>query len=87
MDNQIVDKPFKTTEHQIAILESRHLLFHDKEMATKNLERYGYYEIINGYKDNFMIDPSDDGKGFKDDVSFDHIYQLFMVDPTVKGCQ
>lgn len=85
MDNQIADKPFKTTEQQIAILESRHLLFHDKETAAKNLERYGYYEIINGYKDNFMIDPSDDEKGFKDNVSFDHIYQLFMVDQRLRA--
>lgn len=27
-----------------------------------------------------MVDPSDDEKGFKDNVSFDHIYQLFNVD-------
>ncbi|MCP9317507.1 Abi family protein [Lactobacillus helveticus] len=85
MDNHIVDKPFKTTEQQIAILESRHLLFYDKETAAKNLERYGYYEIINGYKDNFMINPSNDEKGFKDNVSFDHIYQLFMIDQRLRA--
>lgn len=85
MENNVVDKPFKTTEQQIAILESRHLLFHDKEIASKNLERYGYYEIINGYKDNFMVDPSDDEKGFKDNVSFDHIYQLFVVDQRLRA--
>lgn len=83
--NNRIDKPFKTIDQQISILQSRNLLFHNKETATKNLERYGYYEIINGYKDNFMIDPSDDKKGFKDNVSFDHIYQLFNVDQQLRA--
>ena len=83
--NNRIDKPFKTIDQQISILQSRNLLFHNKETAAKNLERYGYYEIINGYKDNFMIDPSDDKKGFKDNVSFDHIYQLFNVDQQLRA--
>ncbi len=85
MENPIEDKPFKTIEQQIAILKERHLLFHDEETARKNLKRYGYYEIINGYKDNFMIDPNDDEQGFKSNISFDHIYQLFAADQHLRA--
>lgn len=35
--NNRIDKPFKTIEQQISILESRNLLFHNKETAAKNL--------------------------------------------------
>lgn len=80
MEDKIIDKPFKTVKEQIEILKLRNLLFHDEEAASKSLHRYGYYEIINGYKDNFMIDSTNDDEGFNPNVSFDQIYQLFVVD-------
>lgn len=79
------DKPFKTIKQQIEILKDRNLLFHDEEAATKILQRYGYYEIINGYKDNFMNDSNDDNLGFKTNTSFDHIYKLFSVDQQLRA--
>ena len=85
MEDKIIDKPFKTVKEQIEILKLRNLLFHDEEAASKSLHRYGYYEIINGYKDNFMIDPTNDDKGFKPNVSFDQIYQLFVVDQNLRS--
>ncbi|MGQ7578781.1 Abi family protein, partial [Streptococcus suis] len=48
-------KPFKTLDEQLAILEARGLVFSDKENAKKKLSFYGYYEIINGYKD-FLLE-------------------------------
>lgn len=51
------DKPFKTIDEQINILANeRNLKIPNIESAKVALSRYGYYEIINGYKDNFMID-------------------------------
>lgn len=85
LNSESGNKPFKTTAQQINILKSRNLLFHDEEAAAKNLRRYGYYEIINGYKDNFMINPRDDDQGFRPNVSFDHIYQLFSVDQRLRA--
>lgn len=85
MADNFVDKPFKSVKEQINILKVRNLLFHDEESASKSLHRYGYYEIINGYKDNFMIDPTNDDKGFKPNISFDHIYQLFVVDQNLRA--
>ena len=50
-------KPFLTIDKQIELLEQRGLLFQNKEAAKKDLLSYGYYEIINGYKDCFLANP------------------------------
>lgn len=77
----MIDKPFKTIDEQISILrDDRHLLIRDIETAKSHLIRYGYYEIVNGYKDHFLIDPADDDKGYKPDADFEHMYTLFLLD-------
>lgn len=77
----MIDKPFKSIDEQISILKNdRNLLIRDLEAAKSHLIRYGYYEIINGYKDHFLIDPTDDNKGYKNDADFEHIYSLFLLD-------
>lgn len=76
-----VQKPFITINSQISQLrDERHLLFNSEESARSMLTRYGYYEIINGYKDHFMLDPTDDSKGFKPGTTFEHIFALFEMD-------
>ena len=49
------DKPFKTIDEQMELLNSRNLTFKNPETVKSSLIKYGYYEIINGYKDNFLI--------------------------------
>lgn len=79
------DKPFKTIDEQINILkDSRNLLILNEEAAKKNLQRYGYYEIINGYKDHFLIEPGNDDKGYKRDANFEHLYALFILDKHIR---
>ncbi len=46
-----MDKPFKSIDEQIAILESRGLECDNNTRLV--LEREGYYPVINGYKDLF----------------------------------
>ena len=54
MNNNIVfDKPFKTYEELISIMEERHISVPDKEFAIQVLQNYSYYGIINGYKTLF----------------------------------
>ena len=48
-------KPFKTIDEQIEILKDRHLKFINEEAAKSNLISYGYYEIVNGYKDYLLL--------------------------------
>lgn len=47
-------KPFKKIEEQIEILESRGIVFSDKDIAARFLLRENYYAVVNGYKDAFL---------------------------------
>lgn len=84
-DDFMNPKPFKTIDQQINILKSRGLLIQNEEAAKNNLRRYGYYEIINGYKDCFL-DSSNDNKTetFKPNVTFEHIFALFTLDRNLR---
>lgn len=46
---------FTTINQQIDLLKSRILIFKSEKNAKIILESYGYYEIINGYK-NFYVE-------------------------------
>ena len=77
------DKPFKTIDEQIELLKERNLVFINEETAKNALSRYGYYEIINGYKDHFLVEEGNDEKGFKEGTTFEHIYSLYDLDKDV----
>lgn len=79
------DKIFKTIEEQVQILESRNLLFLDRNAASQSLQKFGYYEIINGYKDIFLNDPTDDSAGYKPNITFEHIFNLYNLDKTIRN--
>lgn len=78
-------KPFLTIDKQIELLEQRGLLFQNKEAAKKDLLSYGYYEIINGYKDCFLANPLDSEDKFKAGITFEHIFQLFTLDRKIRS--
>lgn len=61
----MLDKNFTTFEEQINILKNRNLKFTSEESALTALKRYGYYNIINGYKDPY-VDIIDDKEHYKD---------------------
>lgn len=69
-------KEFKTIDEQIEILKSRGLLFQDEYDAKNKLLRYGYYEIVNGYKD-FILKEKDK---FIEGETFEHLFSLFNLD-------
>lgn len=79
----ITDKPFKTIKEQIQILKNRNLIFLNEETAKNALSRYGYYEIINGYKDHFLNEKGNDELGFKTGTTFEHIYALYSLDKDI----
>ena len=81
----MVNKPFLTTTAQIELLSKRrNLKILNEESAKKALERYGYYEIINGYKIYFLNDPQDDDCGYKTTANFEHIFALFTLDKRIR---
>ena len=81
-----MSKPFLNIDGQIRKLKvERGLNFQNEESAKVLLLRYGYYEIINGYKEHFMIDKNDDDKGFIPGTTFEHIFQLFTLDRNLRS--
>ena len=71
-------KDFKTIDEQIKILEDRGLVFLNEETAKLNLIRYGYYEIVNGYKDPLLLETDSDR--FKKGSTFEHLFELYKFD-------
>lgn len=69
-------KEFKTIDEQIEILKTRGLLFQDEHDAKSKLLRYGYYEIVNGYKE-FILKEKD---RFIEGETFEHLFSLFNLD-------
>lgn len=78
----MIDKPFLTIDQQIDLLKSRNLLIQNEQETKRSLLSYGYYEIINGYKDPFLKD--DDKECFKDGITFEHIFNLFNFDRNLR---
>lgn len=79
------EKHFTTFEEQINILRRRGLIIHSKETAIQALKRYGYYNIINGYKESY-IDVDDKGnEHYKEGASFEQIYSLYCMDRHVRN--
>ena len=49
-------KKFNNIDSQIELLKSRNLRILNEEKAKENLKLYGYYEIVNGYKNLLLKD-------------------------------
>lgn len=80
-----MDKPFRTIEEQIAILNSRGVAT-DSETAGI-LSREGYYSVINGYRDLYL-DREATAKAredvFIEGTTFQDIYRLFLFDRALR---
>ena len=46
-------KEYKTNKQLIEYLISKNVTIDNKEQALKNIEKYSYYSIVNGYKSVF----------------------------------
>lgn len=76
-------RDFKTIDEQIQLLKSRNLIFLNEETARLNLLRYGYYEIINGYKDFILKNKNPDE--YKKGETFEHMFELYKLDKSLKN--
>ena len=72
---KIPDKPFKTIDEQIKILQSRNLIIEDEEFAKRALFTFSYYDLINGYKECFMVDDE-----FRPNISIEYLYNFCRFD-------
>lgn len=71
----IYDKPYKTIDELVELLETKHgLKIENKEIAKNILTFTPYYDLVNGYKECFM---SADDK-FLDSTTFDSLYMFHV---------
>lgn len=75
---------FLTIDQQIELLKERKLIINDEKLAKYTLMTYDYYEVINGYKKNYVIKLDNHNEEFKPGVSFEQIFSLFKFDKTLR---
>lgn len=75
------NKPFKTYDEQINILKSRGLIFDSETDAKIFLEANSYYNVINGYKEAFIIKPEE---RYMPDTKFEYIKALYLFDKKLR---
>lgn len=83
-----MNKPFKTYRQQLGILRSRGLIINNGSKAIKCLKTYGYYNIINGYKDIFLDSNLTKQTGndcYKVNTKFEDIYALYTFDRNLRA--
>lgn len=74
-------KEYKNNEELIDYLISKNVIINDRELALKNVEKYSYYSIINGYKFVFK----DNDNNYKENTSFEEIFALYEFDKNIKA--
>lgn len=75
---------YTTIQQQIESLEKKGLLFGDKGHAQVVLERYGYYNIVNSYKEPYQ-NVVDGVKQYIPGTTFEQIYSLFLLDHNLRN--
>ena len=76
--NNTYDKPFKTYDEMIELMESRNIIIEDKEFAMTVLQNLSYYGLINAYKNTFLQIPNSDN--FIVGTKFEELYTLHLLD-------
>lgn len=81
-----LEKPFLTVDQQIKKLEARGLQIHNVEKAKMQLLRTSYYDLINGYKDMFLLkeDPNQKEEEFIEGTTFEDIVELYQLDRRIR---
>lgn len=74
------DKPFKTIKEQIEILKNRKLIITNPEFAEEALFTFSYYDLINGYKEIFMIENE-----FRPNTTIEDLYLFAKFDRNLQN--
>ena len=75
------DKPFKTYDEQIELLQDRGIIVEHNQKTIEKLSSISYYSLINGYKSTFLQSPNADI--FVAGTTFDMIYNLYLLDMNI----
>lgn len=75
------DKPFRTYDEMISLLETRGIRIDDREFAKQTLSNTSYYALVNGNKVSYFGDSFE--KEIPPGTSFDDLYHLFHLDDSL----
>lgn len=75
---------YTTSEEQITHLKSKGLIFDDENIAKRNLDRYGYYNIINSYRGPYQT-MENGKKEYLADTTFEQIFSMFLLDHNLRN--
>lgn len=78
----LITKEFKTFDEQIAGLVGRKLKFKSKSKAKKILQKYNYFDIVNGFE-TILLKSGILGKEYEN-VYFEDFYELYKFDMNLK---
>lgn len=76
--------PYSDINTQITKLKNKGLHFNDLDHAKNMMSIYGYYNIINTYKEPY-IHIENGEKVYNAGVSFEQIFSLFTFDHTLRN--
>lgn len=71
-----LDKPFKTYDELISLLEERNVIINNKDFAKNCLSDISYHSLFNGYKNLFEIK----NDKFTKPILFEHFYLIYRFD-------
>lgn len=74
-------KEYKNNEKLLDYLISKNVIISNREEALKNIEKYSYYSIVNGYKSVFK----DEDNNYKSNVTFEEIFALYEFDKNIRA--
>ncbi len=75
---------YTTPKQQIETLKNKGLLFDNEIAAEKRLKRYGYYNIINSYKEPYQILFNNERK-YISGTTFEQIFSMFSLDHNLRN--
>lgn len=80
IEKPVPDKPFKTINEQIELLKIRKLIILNSNFAKDALLTFSYYDLINGYKEIFMVDDE-----FRPNTSIEDLYLFAKFDRSIQN--
>ena len=75
--------PYTTPEQQIQKLKGQKLTFSNEESAKRALKIWGHYNIINGYREPYLIREYGE-KRYYPETTFEQILSLFLLDRGIR---
>ena len=79
----MLEKEFKTIDEQIEILKSRNIIIEDYDRTYRFLSKNNYYYVINGYKDLF-IDNTSQNEKYLNNTNIEEICAVYKFDKAMK---